>query len=352
METRSWARSVITRCVGRRDLRPPEVPDRGVAVGTDHDGVAVDRAVRDPEFAEPDDVLPHVRQDVVGDLPGPERPQRPPADLGHEHRVTPVGHPGGDDRQHRDAAPFRHQGQERLVLDLLEPPGADVRRLASMPDRRPGRRQQLPVACVAPVDLHLEGATVRIRRRREPGPARLERRVPQVRRLDVEVREGERDLIQREPSGRRAERQVHDRGGTQPDQGAGDHADRERDPEGDPRHRAGQHDPSPDEPQRAAHVRRGHHHDRRRDGQAHGEVDGRRLRRADGAAGWWPDPFRRPARRASRTRTRAAPASSSCSEQPFAAVRDQREEQEHEPPTRSTGCTRSARTSRRDRGAA
>ena len=220
-------------------------------------------------------------------------------------RVTPVGHPGGDDRQHVDAAALGHQGQERLVFDLLEPARADMRRLASMPDRRPGRHQQLPVARVAAVDLHLEGATVRIGRRGQPGAARLERCVPQIRRLDVEVLERERDLIECEAAGRRAERQVHDRGGAQSDQRPGDHADRERDAEGDPRHRARHHDPTPDEPQRPAHVRRGHHHDRRRDGEAHREVDGGRLRRADGSDARRSGPSRRPARRASRSRTRA-----------------------------------------------
>ena len=78
-------------------------------------------------------------------------------------------------------------------------------------------------------------------------------------------------------------------------------------------------------------MRRRHDHDRGRDGQPDREVHRRRLRRTDGSRlAVRSVPEARPASIANPNAS--APASSSWSKQPFPAVRDQREEEEHERP--------------------
>ena len=140
------------------------------------------------------------------------------------------------------------------------------------------------------------------------------------------------DLVQRKASGGRAEHQVQDRARPEADQEPGHHPDGQRDAERDAGDRADRHDPAADEPDRAAHVRRGHHDDRGGDREPDREVDGGASdaampRRLDGQS----VPATSPA---SKDRPSArAPASELRQEQPLPPARDEREEQQEESPS-------------------
>ena len=203
--------------------------------------------------------------------------------------------------------------------------------LAPPPQRRPDRREELAVPRVPAVHLEQERVTVGGRREDERHTGRFERRVTEVGRRDAQIAEGGGDLVEREPSGGGAEDEVHDRGRAQPDQEAGDHPDRERDAERDPRHGADRHDPSTDEPEGAAHVRRGHDDHGRRDRQPDREVDRGGSLRAQGLEARGPVRSRDPSRE-HREPEGQAPGDQLGQEQSFPPPREEREDQQEQRP--------------------
>ena len=139
------------------------------------------------------------------------------------------------------------------------------------------------------------------------------------------------DLIEREPSRGRAEDQMDDGAGGESHQEARHHPDRERDGEGDPRDGPDPDDPPPDEAERAAHVRRGHHDDRGRDREPHGEVDGGAARRGEGLeAGPRVRPGQSPRQHRQSERERSRQELEE--DEPLAASGEQRQQQEDQRP--------------------
>ena len=198
--------------------------------------------------------------------------------------------------------------------------------------RRPDRREELAVPGIPAVDLEQQCVTVRGRCEDERHTARFERRVTEVRRRDAQIAEGGRDLVEREPSGGGAEDEVHDRGRAQPDQEAGDHADRERHAQCDAGHGSERHDPPTDEPQWAAHVRRGHDDHGRRDRQPDREVDRGGSLRAQGFEARGPVRSRDPSRE-HREPEGQAPGDQLGEEQSFPPACEEREKQEDQRPS-------------------
>ena len=87
------------------------------------------------------------------------------------------------------------------MLDLLEPAGPDVLR-AAVPDRVPGGGDELAVCGIATEQLDQQRASVGRGREGERDAPRLERSVLGRRRVDAELLEHPRHLIEREAPAR------------------------------------------------------------------------------------------------------------------------------------------------------
>ena len=215
---------------------------------------------------------------LVGHLGRCELLDRTTVGLQHEHPVSRPDHTGGDHGQHRDARALGEQGDERLVFDLLPAADRERRRLVPVPQVGPGRGEQLAVPGVAPIDLDEEWQPLRRLGPQEGHPLGLELGRPQVDRLHPELLERGPHLIQRrEPAGR-AEREVHERRGAEPDRQPRHHAERQRDRERDHAERAKDDDPAADAADRPAEVRGGRRDQRGRERHPDGRIQGRRAR--------------------------------------------------------------------------
>ena len=245
---------------------------------------------------------------------------------------------------------FREQRHERLVLHLSEAAEPEARTFAAVPQGTPERGEELPVPRIPPVHLDQELLPVGSDRLDQGDARRFQRRVPEVGRLHAEIAQRGRDLVERQTSGGGAEREVQDRARPEADQEPGHHPDGQRDAERDAGERADRHDPAADEPDRAAHVRRGHHDDRGGDGEPDRQVHRRRVRRPDALQARRTSRCRRPRPRA-RTdpapgRPPAAPSGTTVSAPARRARRAA-----GGAPIRTAGRTRSPRTTRRAPGA-
>ena len=141
-----------------------------------------------------------------------------------------------------------------------EAPEPVARTLASVPERSPGRGEELAVPGVPAIRLDEQGrpseVAPRPARPRSAGAAHRGARSTRHR-----VVQSGRDLVGGEPTGGRAKDQMHDRRRAHADEQAGRHADREGRPERDTRQSPERHHPPSDEPERPPHVRRRHHDD-------------------------------------------------------------------------------------------
>ena len=235
------------RRLGGRDRGLPEVGERQRSIRPDPQPHPVDLPVCQAQSMEPLGHVPGGSQELAIDVGGVEGVERAGRRLAHEQRITLGGRPGGHHGHDLYTAPLRHEGQERLVLDQLQSAGTEMRRLSTVPEGGPGRRDQLSVPRVTAVDLHQQGSPVRCGRRGEGDPARFERRLPQIGRLHTDLIEGRGDLTQRQATGGGTDQQVHDRGASDPDDEPRQDADREGDAESDTRECPGDDHGSPEE---------------------------------------------------------------------------------------------------------
>ena len=119
------------------------------------------------------------------------------------------------------------------MLDLLEAAGPDAFR-AAVPDRVPRGGHELPVRGIPAEGLHQERATFRRGSQGQGHASRLQRRILGRGRIDAELAEDPRDLVEGESPARGAEEEVNQGGRTEPDQEPAGDPDRERGPERDP----------------------------------------------------------------------------------------------------------------------
>jgi hypothetical protein len=136
---------------------------------------------------EPPKVSPDALQELVVDLVAIEGAEWAASGLGHQQRVALRRHPGGHDREHRDPSPLGQQGDEGFMLDLLAAAQRQVGGVAPVPQRGPGRSEQLAVPGVPAVDLHQQRAAVRRLGGGHRHPAGLQRRLAQPGGVDTQL---------------------------------------------------------------------------------------------------------------------------------------------------------------------
>ena len=144
---------------------------------------------------------------------------------------------GRDHGHHRYAVALGGQREERLVLDLLPSSGQDALG-TPMPDRVPGGGHELAVRSIPAEGLDQERLPLRRGCDRERHPSSLQRGVLGGRGLDAQFPEDLRHLFEGEASAGRAEEEMHQRGGAEPDQEPGRDPDRQRGTERDARRSA------------------------------------------------------------------------------------------------------------------
>ena len=127
------------RPVGGGDAGATEVADRRRPVCPYDDPVPVELSVRDPELMELRRCSPDPLHNAIVDVVRVEGTERPSRDLVDQQRVALVRHPGSHDREDRHARSLGEQGDERLMLHLLQAAEPEARTLASPPHRRPDR---------------------------------------------------------------------------------------------------------------------------------------------------------------------------------------------------------------------
>ena len=185
------------RTGGRADLRGSEVGERRRPIGPHDQRVPAHVPVRDALLVEPGEGMPVTAEELVADVVGGERDEGASARIEDEERVALVGLARRDRRHHRNAGSLGGQREERLVLHLLEPAGADVLR-AAVPDRVPGGRDELPVRGIPSEHLDEERLSIGRGGEGERHAPRLERSVAGRGRVDTELVEQRRQLIERE----------------------------------------------------------------------------------------------------------------------------------------------------------
>ena len=193
MVTRTW-RGGHHRAAETRPSAA-EVPDRGGAVGPDDEAVTVELAVCDPELVQ---AAPPARSPRTSSSStrGVDRTQRASGDLGDQHGVAWVAIPaatmGRTDIPPRSA--IKVTNASCYLPQTTEP---EARSFAPVPEGTPDGREELAVPRIPPVHLDEQHLPVGGLRLDERDPARFERCVPKVGRLDTQIVQGRRDLMER-----------------------------------------------------------------------------------------------------------------------------------------------------------
>ena len=122
-----------------------------------------------------------------------------PVRVDHEEGISLIRLAGRDHGHHGDAVTLGGQREERLVLDLLPPPGQDALG-PPVPDRVPGGGHQLAVRSIPAEGLDQERLPFGRGSHRERHPSGLQRGVLGGRGLDAQFPEHLRHLFERQAS--------------------------------------------------------------------------------------------------------------------------------------------------------
>ena len=171
-----------------------------------------------------------------------------PVRVDHEEGISLIGLAGRDHGHHGHAVALGGQREERLVLDLLPTPGQDALG-PPVPDRVPRGGNQLAVSSIPAEGLDQERLAVGRVSHRERHASRLQGSVLGGRGFNAQFSEHLSHLLEGQPPSGRAEEEVHQRGGPEPDQEPSRDPDRQRGTERNTRDHADPDQPSADLPQ-------------------------------------------------------------------------------------------------------